>query len=138
MLFLFWSGDEDSQRKGNAYTNNGDKQIFENPTAFALDVAEDGCFQFLVSCFVIHAFCTRSRGNGSDPGPDGFDAARGIENDIFAVAFVIAHFDQKRIFSSKSNLIGLNNGTEFVPDYSLQENRIRSGFSCGQPQADAR
>ena len=38
------------------------------------------------------------------PGPDGFDAARGIEDDVFAVAFVIAHFAQVEADQEQVNL----------------------------------
>ena len=44
------------------------------------------------------------RGDGGDTGPDGFDAARGIEDDVFAVAFVIAHFAQVEADQEQVNL----------------------------------
>ena len=40
-----------SQREGDAYADDGDEQVFEQAAAFALDVAEDGGFQFGVACF---------------------------------------------------------------------------------------
>ncbi len=33
-----------SQRESNAYPDDGDEQVFEQSAAFALDVAENGCF----------------------------------------------------------------------------------------------